>query len=386
MRGRASGPPPWRRSPRPPGRTARIAEGVIVAFSETETSYVRRVAVAAAMAAGALALALLLWRISQVLLVAFAAVLFAVGLDAVARLLQRVTRVPRLPALTLVLAILGGSLVGFGWVVGPRINDQLSELSTLIPSAVEQLSALVRSEAWGQALLAALPSPGAVLPPAAGILGPISGIFSTTAGAITNLALVVVTGAFIAFRPRPYINGALRLLPMARRARGEKVLQALGRALSWWLIGRLASMVAVGLLTAAGLWLVGTPLALALALIAGLLSFVPFLGPIAAAVPAILVAMTVSPVQAAYVVLVYSAVQFLEGNFITPLIQQRTVSLLPAVLLIAQLAMAVLFGLMGVFLATPLAVVIIALIQMLYVRDTLGDDIRVLGQHGGSRQ
>lgn len=123
--------------------------------------------------------------------------------------------------------------------------------------------------------------------------------------------------------------------------------------------------------------LIDVPLILALALIAGLLSFVPYLGPILSAIPALLVALVVSPLLTVYVVLVYSAVQFLEGNFITPIIQERAVSLPPAVLLIAQLGM-------GVLLATPLAVVAIVLIQMLYVRDTLGDAIRVLGQHDRS--
>ncbi|NIV75607.1 MAG: AI-2E family transporter [Gammaproteobacteria bacterium] len=346
-----------------------------------EASYIRRVLITAGIGAATLLLLLLLWQVWQVVLVFFAAVLFAVLLDGMTRIVRRATRAPRLLGLGLVFGMLVVAIVGFAWVVGPQVSSQLSELGTRIPAAMEHIASLLRQEAWGEALLETLPAPQEIVPPAAGILGQISGVFSTTLGAITNAVIIAVAGAYLAIEPRPYVNGVLRLLPIDRRAYGREVLRVLGRALRWWLIGRIASMVAVGLLTAVGLWLVDVPLVLALAFIAGLLSFVPYLGPILSAIPALLVALVASPLQAVYVVLVYSTVQFLEGNFITPIIQERAVSLAPAVLLIAQLGMGVLFGLMGVLLATPLVVVVIVLIQMLYVRDVLGDTIRVLGQH-----
>ena len=349
--------------------------------SEAEARFLRRVIIATAVVAAGLLLLWFVWRLSHIVLVTFAAVLFAVLLDGMTRLLQRATRIPRRAGLALVLLLATGSLAGFGWAVGPSVSAQLSELSTRIPTAVERLAELLHQEEWGRALLQSLPPPAEILPPAAGILGPISGVFSTTVGAVTNAVIALVAGAFMAIEPRLYVDGLLKLLPPRERERGEEVVQAMGRALSWWLIGRVASMVAVGLLTALGLWLIDMPLVLALALIAGLLSFVPYLGPILSAVPALLVALVASPLQAVYVLLVYAGVQFLEGDFITPIIQERTVSLPPAVLLIAQLGMGVSFGLMGVLLATPLAVVAIVLVQMLYVRDTLGDSVRVLGEH-----
>jgi predicted PurR-regulated permease PerM len=122
------------------------------------------------------------------------------------------------------------------------------------------------------------------------------------------------------------------------------------------------------------------PQPLALALIAALMAFVPFLGPVLGAIPAILVALVESPVKALYVVLVFTVVQVLENYFITPLIQQRAVSMAPALLITVQILMAVLFGGMGVLLATPIAVVAIVTVQMLYIQDVLGDRMKLLGE------
>lgn len=138
----------------------------------------------------------------------------------------------------------------------------------------------------------------------------------------------------------------------------------------------------VGVLTALGLWLIEMPLVLALAPIAGLFSFVPFLGPLASAVPALLIAFGQGRAEAVRVVAVYSGVQFLEGNFITPIIQLRAVSLPPAVLLGSQLLMGLFLGLVGILVATPMAVAVLVAVQLLYVRRLLGERVPVLGEHG----
>lgn len=158
------------------------------------------------------------------------------------------------------------------------------------------------------------------------------------------------------------------------------MLDATGHALRLWLVGRGLSMLVVGILTAIGLWIVDVPLVLALAVIAALFSFVPFLGPIASAVPAVLVGLVQSPAQALNVALVYGVVQLLESNIITPLVQVRAVSLLPAIMLSGQVIMGVLFGLIGLLLATPLLVTLIVPIQMLYVQDVLKARVTPLGQ------
>ncbi|MGD8590575.1 MAG: AI-2E family transporter, partial [Chromatiales bacterium] len=155
----------------------------------------------------------------------------------------------------------------------------------------------------------------------------------------------------------------------------------LGHALRWWLIGRITSMTVVGILTGIGLWFIDMPLVLALSFTAAILSFIPLIGPILSAIPAVLLGLVEDPLKALNVLLVYTSVQFLEGNFITPLIQKRAIALPPAMLLTAQLLMGVLFGFFGVLLATPLAVTVIVVVQLLYVQDLLGSQVRVLGEH-----
>ncbi len=170
-------------------------------------------------------------------------------------------------------------------------------------------------------------------------------------------------------------------MPLEKRARAREVFIAIGRALRWWIVGRAFSMIAVGVLTMMGLFIIGLPLAPALSIIAGLLTFVPYIGPLFSAIPAILVALVEGPLVIVYVIIVYIIVQQLENHLITPLVQKRAVSIPPVVLLTAQLLIGILFGLFGVLLATPLAIVSIILVQMLYIEDVLGESIKILGDH-----
>lgn len=146
----------------------------------------------------------------------------------------------------------------------------------------------------------------------------------------------------------------------------------------WWLIGRLLSMLIVGITVTISLWLLGIPLALTLGLLAALLDFIPNLGPTLATVPAVLLALMQSPTQAVYVLLIYIVIQQAESYLLTPIVQHRTVSLPPALTIIAQVILGVLFGVMGLILASPLAAVVLVLIKMLYVEDVLGDTIEDL--------
>ncbi|MFC3128985.1 AI-2E family transporter [Coralloluteibacterium stylophorae] len=164
------------------------------------------------------------------------------------------------------------------------------------------------------------------------------------------------------------------------RAPAAEALADSGRALRLWLGGQAVAMLAVGVLTGLGLWALGVPAALGLAIIATLLDFVPLVGPIAAAVPAILLALTVDPRTGLLTTLLYLVVQQIEGNLLQPLVQQRAVELPPALLLFALIGAGLLFGVLGVLLAAPLTVVIFVLVKRLYVRETLGEDTDVPGE------
>lgn len=345
------------------------------------STYLREVLIAAAVAAALVIGLVLSWRVSQVLLVLFAATLFALWLDALTRLLMNLVALPRPWALALIVVMAVGLLVGFGEIVGARVGDQISQLSERVPQAIARIQAMLDGQAWGRVLLQHMPPvAGDWLPSRTGLLGQISGVFSTALGVIANVVFILLVGFYLAISPHLYVDNALRLLPRAKRARGREVIHHLGHALRWWLIGRMSAMAVVGMFTALALWAIGMPLVLALGLIAGILSFVPFIGPVVSAIPAVLIGLLESPMHAVYVLGIYTGVQFIEGNLITPLIQNRAVALPPAALLGAQLLMGALFGLFGILVATPLAVTVIVLIQTLYVEDALGDRVEVLGE------
>jgi predicted PurR-regulated permease PerM len=183
--------------------------------------------------------------------------------------------------------------------------------------------------------------------------------------------VVIVAGIFLALQPRFYATGAIKLVPPHKRALIGEAMNECERALQLWLKGQLMAMVVVGLLVGTGLWLLGVPSALTLGLLAGLLEFIPFAGPILAMIPAVLLALAVSPDLAIWVLLLYLAVQQFEGNVLTPVVQQYAVDLPGVVLLFSLIGFGIIFGTLGVILAAPLAVVSYVLVKRLYVVEAL---------------
>ena len=195
-----------------------------------------------------------------------------------------------------------------------------------------------------------------------GVLLNLFGNFFTSAIQLVVEAIVILAIAlYLAFAPALYRNGILHLVPTKYKKRVASGLRCSAHAIEVWMLARLGSMVLVGILTFLGLWFLGMPAAVALALIAALLSFIPNLGPFLSMVPAALIAFTVSPIMVLYVVALYLGVQFIESYFLTPIMQQEFVSLPPALLLGGQLLLAVWFGIYGLLLAAPLLAVTIAL-------------------------
>ncbi len=318
-------------------------------------------------------------------LLVFAAALYGLILDALARPVHAlVPRLPRVFALAAVLLALAAAAALVGLLAGPAIAEQIRELVERVPRSLEDLRGGLAATKSGSALFRDLPPGGELLRSSAPLLGRVPAVFSTFAGGLAAVAFVLLAGSFAALRPEAYVRGLVRLVPPRGRRRAHEVLHALAHALRWWLVGRLGSMVPVGILTALGLWLLGIPLPLALGAIAGLLSFVPFLGPVLATVPALLIAIGQGPMGVLQVLVLYAGVQAVEGNLLTPLIQERAVSVPPAALMTAQLAGAMLFGAVGVVLATPLMVVVVVLVQLLYLEQILGDEeVEVLGEAPG---
>lgn len=326
--------------------------------------------------AGALAV-LLAWRVATVLLLIVAGILLAVFLRGLARFLAQHTPLGRTSSFAIV--TLGFILLGVAGFIFylPLASDGIDKVARELPGTFQNLSERLSDKVWAQRLFSRLPQTDAWSTFTSGAFSQLAGVFSTALGALTGSLIIFITGLYLGAEPQVYINGFIRLFPPERRRRVREVFSALEYSLDWWLLGRIASMTVVGILTWLGLVLLQVPLALTLAILAALLSFVPNLGPILSAVPAVLVGLSQSPTTALYVVGLYVAVQTIESYLITPLIQRKAVLLPPALVLTMQLAFGLLFGFLGLLLATPLTVILVVLVKMLYVEDRLGEKVEV---------
>lgn len=328
------------------------------------------------VAMAVVAFGLLLWKASNVVLIVFGAVLFAIFLTSIGGWIASHTRMGKRMGVVTTIILLAG-LIGTGaYFLAPRIADQFDELSRTIPSSVEQLRTQLEQYEWGQWLMARLPKAEQLMSPSAAAKR--AGVFfSSLFGGVTAILVILFAGIFMAFNPAVYRGAIVRLVPPARRSRADEILIALESTMAWWLVGRFFEMIVVGSLTWLGLTLLDVPLALTLGLIAGLLSFIPYVGPVLSAVPAILLALTIDPSKALHVVLLYVAIQAVESNLITPLIEKKTVWLPPALTIVMQVLFGVLFGPLGVLFATPITATFIVLAKMLYIEDLLGEQVEV---------
>jgi predicted PurR-regulated permease PerM len=318
------------------------------------------------------ALTLLARAMIDVLLLVFAAVLLAILLRTPADWLAARTPLGVKAALAVVVVALLAAIGFGGWWLVPAVAAQSGELGTAIPAIVGDLQERLRETTFGAWVLDESGAPEELIDQQ-GLLRNVGGLFSTTLGVLAGLVVWLFLGLYMAIDPRLYRDGLLRLVVPSRRARAKQVLGKVGHTLQWWLFSKLVAMVVIGILTTLGLWLLDVPLALALGVIAALLSFIPNLGPTLALVPAVLVVLAEGPAAVAKVVALYLAVQAIESYGLTPFIEQRTISLPPALTMGSQVALGLLVGSLGVFLAAPLVATGIVLTRTLYVEDVLGD-------------
>jgi predicted PurR-regulated permease PerM len=293
-------------------------------------------------------------------------VLVALTLDTLALPLRRAGLGQRSAVLVITLLLAGLAAIGL-WQLGQPLAEQLQALRSAVPKAWQALQQWLHATPLGLRALEWLDGLSDAELPLAGIAGVAKGV----AGALTAVALLVLAGIYLAVDFGLYRNGLVRLVPPARRARFEVALDKSGQALSRWLLGQAILMLLMGVAVAVGLSLLGMPLALALGLIAGLLEFVPFFGPIASGLLAVLIAFSLGPTQALYVALLFVVLQQFEGSLLVPLIQRWTVSLPPVLGLLAVVVFGALFGVSGVVLGTPLMVVIVVLVKQLYIEGLL---------------
>lgn len=316
---------------------------------------------------------LALWQVARVLLLGFGAVLFAVAIRAGGSLLARYLPIPvRWGSLIVVLVVAAG-LALLTMALGDEVARQLVDLQQRLPGAIARArEALQRSEI-GRAVLSFMSGAGTEGLSAATALRAASATF----GVLTDMLIVLLLALYLSFSPRTYLRATVELAPLRYQAEVRDALHDSGHALRRWLLGQFMSMTSVGVLTGLGLWIVGVPNAAILGLVAGLLEFVPILGPFIAAVPGVLLALAQGPTTALYAAAVYFIVQQLEGSLIMPLAQNWAVELPPALGLLTIVLFGVLFGIPGVLFATPLTVVIMVLVRRFYLdrRNVAGEPV-----------
>lgn len=319
---------------------------------------------------------LLLWLAVTIVLVIFAGVLLGIFLRGLAVILMRFTRLP--PGLALAAVVLGivVLLAALGWFFNGQISSQIDQLAQRLPAAIGSVRHTVEGVPWLKHMLDQS-TPSAIIGGGGNghaAASRIFGIASSTFEVIAGLVVLVFIGLYTAAEPALYARAIVRLFPPRRRTRAAAVLAELSDVLWYWMMGTLFSMAVIGSCTAVGLWLIGVPLPVALGVLAGFLTFVPYLGTITSAIVACLLALTVDVQHVLYVILLFVAIHTLEGYILVPLVQKRAARLAPALTLGAQAILGSIVGILGVALATPAAAAGLVLVRSVYLQDTLGDD------------
>jgi len=310
---------------------------------------------------------------ADALLLVFACILFAILLYKLSDVMHQRFGLQRKLALGIVVLLLSAVIGLGGWAMAPQISEQSGQLAKEIPTAVERLQGEVAQHPLLKRVVSELPPPEDIVKQMSSIVPNAGLFFGGVIGALGNVVIIIFVGIYFAATPGVYTGGFIRLVPQHKRGRAREVLDEMGDSLASWLVGKAVSMLIVGTTTAIGLSLLGVPLALVLGVIAGLLDFIPYLGPIMAGIPAVLLALSISPDLALYALLLFAAINMLEGYVLQPMIEAKAIELPPALVIVMQLIFGTLFGFAGVALATPLAAVLSVLVKKLYIEDVLGD-------------
>jgi len=336
--------------------------------------FTRRILIAVGIVTTVVLVILLSWQALNVLLLICAGILFAVFLSGISQWISERTPISYKVSLVLVVVALFLILGVGGWLAAPSLSQQAQDLGQGLISSLQSLRDSMAETEWGQTVFEQTPSLDEVISSPQSLIASVMNIFSTTMNALTGIIVIFFVGFYFAYEPDVYLDGLVKLVPRPRRDRAREVLAALGYTWRHWLIGRLVAMVVVGIMAIAGLSLIGVPLAFILGLLAGLLDFIPFVGPLIAIGPAMLLAASDGgSQQLLYVALLFLLIQTIEGYFLTPFVERQAVSMPLAITILAQVFFGFMAGTLGVALASPLAAATIIIVKMLYVEDVLGD-------------
>jgi len=333
--------------------------------SENNPSFQKKVWIATGILALAIIVLFLLKATFNVFLLVLAGTLIAIFFRGLSNLIQRKTKWKE--GICAAISIVGTLLIvaGLFWLIGAKVQEQITELMETLPKTIDNAKANLNESSIGEKIVDKLSSKNS-MDKAQVFAGQ---FFQSTFGVFGDIYVILFIGIFFTISPKTYTEGMVQLIPPNGQEKADQVLDKLGEQLLNWLKGKLFSMFVVFVLTAIGLAIIGIPLWLVLALLAGLISFIPNFGPLIALIPALLVALMQSPQTATLVAGLYILIQFIESNFITTLVQKKLLNMPPALIIIAQLLMGALTGAWGLVLATPLTVIVIVLVQELYLKN-----------------
>lgn len=328
------------------------------------TTFRRKIWITTGIVAFTTVLLLIFRATFSVFLLVFAGTLIAVFFRGISRFIQKKTSWNK--NLCVAISILGTLLIVAGMLllIGAKVQAQATELMDTLPKTIENVRDRLNNSSIGQKFIERVTSQES-MDKAQSFLGR---FFKSTFGILGDVYVILFIGIFFTISPGTYVNGLIQLIPKKGQDKARQISDKMNSQLFNWLKGKLFAMFVVFVLTAIGLAIIGMPLWLVLALFAGLISFVPNFGPLISLIPAVLVALMQSPLTAALVTGLYILVQFLESNFITPLVQKKLINTPLALIIISQLIMGVLTGGWGLVLATPLVVLVIVLVQELYLK------------------
>lgn len=333
--------------------------------NEKDYSFIQKVWIAGGIIALIVVFLLLVKATFNVLLLILAGVLIAVFFRGLSGLIQIKTRWEEGYCLAASIISSFVILALLAWLMGSKIQAQAEQLSNTLPATIENAKSKLSQSQTGKTILKKLSSAETQQK----VQSILRTFFKSTFGILGDLYVVLFIGIFFTVSPKIYKDGIVKLIPPKGQKKGAEVLDKLGDSLKKWLKGKLFAMLVVSILTAIGLLIMGMPMWLVLALIAGFLNFIPNFGPLIALIPAALVALMQGPTTALWVIGLYIAVQIAESNFITPMVQQKLISIPPALIIIAQLLTAPLTGGWGLVLATPLMLILIVVVKELYIKN-----------------
>jgi len=332
-----------------------------------------RIKTAAAIIAVAL-VPVLVWYLSDFILIVMGAILVSAGVRLGAEPFQRWLKLPTWVALALSGMLIAVLVAGAGYIFGTRIVSEFQDAFQRIDQAQKGIAAGLQKSEIGRLIVSHVQ--GGNLP----VTGMLTRLFTVSIGFIEAVVVSLIAGIYIAAQPTLYRDGLVLLFPRRLRDNAKETIDDLAVALRLWLLGQLLQMAVIGLLSMLAVTLIGLPSPAALGVIAGVAEFVPYVGPIVAAVPAVLVAATKGFDAVVWTGVAYLLIHQVEGNLLAPLVQRYLVYMPPAVIILGLVAITSIFGAPAVIFAPPITVLIFVLVKKVYLRDNLKEPTQLPGE------